>query len=102
MAYMPTDWEKLINEEKARIIALDSTLDQKRTPWLKGQLRLAMNKLGDARDALAFAAKAEPNYHATWIGFADFNIRAATQAREKVQAAVDTHGGPENVIEIGG
>jgi hypothetical protein len=100
---MPTDWEKLINEEKARIIALDSTLDQKRTPCLKQDLSSALHRLGNTRDALSLGAKADsPIYKAAWLAIAEENIRGAAQMREKVQALVDAYGGPENVVETGG
>lgn len=94
--------DKQIADERARIAALDATLDNQRTPYLKGRLRFAGHMLDDAAAALRHAAQAQPNYVGMWIGFAEWNVQAATQLREKVQAAVDKYGGPEHVIEVGG
>jgi len=58
--------------------------------------------LDDALDALLLAGKAEPNYVAMWIDFAETNIQRAAHSREKVKAAVDKFGGPEHIIEMGG
>ena len=99
---MQSNFEQQITEERARIVALDSVLDSKRTPYLKSQLRFAGHMLDDAASALRHADKAQPNYVAMWIGFAEMNLQAAAQRREKVQAAVDKYGGPVNVIEVGG
>ena len=99
---MNGDIEQRIKEEKARVIALDSTLDAKRTPYLKGQLRFASHMLDDAMDALLLAEKAEPNYVAMWVDFAETNIQRAVHSREKVKAAVDKFGGPDHIVEMGG
>jgi hypothetical protein len=37
-----------------------------------------------------------------WQGFAQLNLQIAGQLRQKVQAAVDKYGGPENIVEVGG
>ena len=94
--------EQKIADERARITALDATLDNQRTPYLKGRLQFAGHMLDDAADALRLAAQAQPNYVGMWMGFAEWNIQAAKQLREKVQAAVDEYGGPQHVIKVGG
>jgi hypothetical protein len=45
---MQNNVEQRIKEERERVAALDSTLDSKRTPYLKGQLRFASHMLDDA------------------------------------------------------
>ena len=94
--------QQLITEERARIEALDSTLDAGRTPYLKNQLRHAAHLLDDANDALRMEAHAASNHKGVWIGFAGTLLQAATQLRLKVHELVDTYGGPANVVEIGG
>ena len=100
---MTSDLIRQIEEERARIVALDSTLDGQRTPYLKARLRFAGHTLDDAEDGLRYAAKAPTDYNvAMWLDFTAFNIHVAAEMRQKVKAAVDKHGGPEHVIEMGG
>jgi DNA repair ATPase RecN len=96
---MQTDQQ--IAEERARINTLDSSLDAKRTPYLKNQLRFAGHMLDDALAALDHASKAEGNYVSMWIDFAEMNIQNANQRRQKVQDVVNKYGGPENIVEGG-
>lgn len=98
---MQVDSPKQIDEERARIEALDSSLDAQRTPYLKSQLRLALGHLDDAGDALRFAARPHADV-ARWNSFAALNIQFAVQTREAVQKLVDKYGGPNNVTEAGG
>jgi hypothetical protein len=72
------------------------------TPYLKTQLRSASHHLDDASAGLRHGAKAGPNDAAMWQGFAQLNLQIAGQLRQKVQAAVDKYGGPENIVEVGG
>jgi hypothetical protein len=65
------------------------------------QLRFAGHMLDDAVSALRRADKAQLPYVAMWIEFAQMNLQAATQRREKTQATVDKYGGPANVVEVG-
>ena len=86
---MQTDTQR-IEEQRARIVALDSTLDSKRTPFLKRQLLSASHRLDDATDALRYAEKAHSTKDAAmWRGFAETNIQAAVQFCQKVQEAVE-------------
>src|SRR6266436_4862127 len=101
MGAMHDDIEQRIKEERARVTALDSTLDAERTPYLKGRLQRAADILDDAVDALHFADIAEPNYVTMWTGFAETNMEIAAQLRQKVKAAVDKFGGPDHIIEMG-
>ncbi len=94
--------EQQIADERARITALDATLDNQRTPYLKAQLRFATHILDDADAALRHAPKAQPRDAAMWMGFAAMNLQHATEKRTKVQAAVDSYGGPQNIVEVGG
>lgn len=99
---MTSELEKAIAEERALITALDLSLDNKRTPYMKMQLGFANNRLDDAGDGLRFAAKAAPNYVSMWYGFAGMNIKIAAQIRQQVQSYVDQYGGPTQVMEVGG
>lgn len=94
--------EQQIAEERACIETLNATLDSGRTPYLKGQLRFATHILDDAAAALRHAAKAQPPDAAMWMEFALMNVQHAKEKREKVQAAVDKYGGPQNIVEFGG
>lgn len=98
MSVMQTD--QRIAEERAKINALDSSLDAQRTPYLKAQLRFAGHMLDDAMAGLKHASKAEPSYVGLWLEFVEMNIQNATQRREKVKAAVDIYGGAENIMEF--
>lgn len=49
---MQNDLKKQIEDEYARITALDSKLDANRTPAAKEQLRLAKHFLDDAQSSL--------------------------------------------------
>lgn len=99
---MNSNVERRIRKERELVTALDCTLDAKRTPYLKGQLRRAADVLDDAVEALRFAEIAESNYVASWTGLAEMNIQVSEQLRQKVKAVVDMYGGPDQVIEIGG
>lgn len=101
MSSMPT-LEELIAAERTRITALDSTLDEKRVPYMKRQLRSAGHMLDDATAGLGHAAKAIPHNRAMWHDFVLMNLQIAAQIRQKVQAAVDKFGGPEHIVEVGG
>lgn len=98
---MQSDLEKRIEEERALIVSLDSTLDANRTLYMKRQLRFGMHTLDDAVLGLRHA-KENPKYEDMWIGFAEMNFQIASQIRQKVQAAVDKFGGPNHIIEMGG
>jgi len=93
--------ELQIADERARIAALDASLDKGRTPYLKSQLRFATHILDDASAALRHAAKAQSRDAEMWMGFAAMNLQHAKEKREKVQAAVDKYGGTQNILEIG-
>jgi len=99
---MPSELEQRILNERAQLLALDSTLDDKRTPYMKRQLRFAGHMLDDATTGLSHAARANPSNAAMWRDFAQMNIQIAAQLREKVRAAVDKYGGPEHITEIDG
>ena len=98
---MQASLEKQIEEQRAQTAALDSSLDNERTPYLKQQLRLARHALDDAGDGLRYVAKANQHDAAMWLGFVQMNVRIATDIFQKVKAAVQEHGGPEHVIEVG-
>jgi hypothetical protein len=94
--------EKQIADERARIGALDAGLDNQRTPNLKAQLRLATHILDDADAALRHAGTIQQQHDvAMWMGFAALNLKHATEMREKIQAAIDSRGGPQNIVEVG-
>lgn len=99
---MQNNLDQRIKEERALVTVLDSTLDTKRTQYLRGQLQRAADILDDASYALRFSEIAEPNHMAMWTGFAEINIQIAEQLRQKVTAVVEMYGGPQHLIEIGG
>jgi hypothetical protein len=92
--------DQRILEERALINALDASLDARRAPYLKSQLRFAGHMLDDAQVALAHAAKAGPTDAGMWLGFAEINIENAIQRREKVEDVINKYGGASNVMEI--
>jgi hypothetical protein len=95
---MGTDLERRIEAERARIIALDSKLDAGRTPYAKGQLRLALHFLDDTKSALLnFRGDSSS---AGWIAFATDCLQRAIQKRQELESV--TQGGDPRVIEIGG
>ena len=95
-------YEKQIDEIRTRLGALDASLDEKRTPYLKGQVKFAGHCLDDAESALRHAAKASPPDAAMWHAFASFSIQHATQVWDTIHRSVEKYGGPANVIEAGG
>jgi hypothetical protein len=85
-----------IEEERARIVALDSKLDVTRTPFAKAQLRAALSFLDDANTALRRNFDGDTG-SAVWIRFATDCLRRAAQKRQEVDAA--TRGGAGDIIE---
>jgi hypothetical protein len=72
---MPNDLLQLIIVERERIRALHSALDAERTPYLKGQLRMATHHLDDAEGALRRAGQGSAsNDAAMWMEFAAMNL----------------------------
>jgi hypothetical protein len=98
---MPTTLEELIAVERAQVVAVDSSLDEKRTPYMKRQVRFAGHLLDDATAGLGHATNATPQNRAMWQEFVLMNLQMAAQIRQKVQAAVEKFGGAEHVIEVG-
>jgi len=94
--------EKQITEVRARLDTLDALLDNKRTPFMKSQLRFASHLLDDAESAVCHAAKASPRDAVMWRSFADFSIQHAAQIWKAIQESVEKYGGPANVMEVGG
>ncbi len=88
--------------ERDLITRLDARLKQERTPYLKAQLRLALNNVDDVDMLLRFEQQAQPQYAGAWLAIAEGNIATAATIRQQVQKLVDTYGGPDNVIEVGG
>jgi len=83
---MPTNLEKQIEEERARITALDVKLDANRTLGAKGQLRLALNFLDDTKSALRTTFKGDTS-NTDWIAFAADCLQRATQKHLLVRGA---------------
>jgi hypothetical protein len=77
---MPSNLEKQVEEEYARIVALDSKLDESRTPYLKWQLRLAQHILDDTKSYLR-SVKGDTN-NSYWIMFATDCLQRATEKRK--------------------
>jgi hypothetical protein len=96
------EYEKQINEARARIDSLDASLDNQHTPFMKSQLRFAGHLLDDAESAMGHAAEAGPRDAAMWHAFADLSIQHATQIWKTIQKSVEKYGGPANVREVGG
>jgi hypothetical protein len=93
--------EKRIEDELAKIKALDSQLDAKHTPYLKNQLRRAGNNLDDALTALKHKSEATNSRdELMWLGFAEVNIQHAVEWYAKVKAACDVRGGTANIREF--
>ncbi|MGA3370583.1 MAG: hypothetical protein ABSC48_02360 [Terracidiphilus sp.] len=97
---MQNTLEKLIEEERKQIVALDSKLDSGRTPYMKWQLRLARHFLDDAKSALRELKGDASNLH--WVAFATDCLQRASEKRKTVEETVSKYGGPANVTEIGG
>jgi hypothetical protein len=97
---MPSKLEQQIEEERARIVALDSKLDDGRTPHMKWQLRLAQHFLDDTKSALRDVKGDISNLH--WVAFAADCLQRATEKRKAVEETVNMYGGPEHVVEIDG
>jgi hypothetical protein len=95
---MPSNLENQLEEERARIVALDSKLDVKLTPNAKAELRLALNFLDDTKTALR-GFKGDTS-NADWVKLATFSLQRATEKRQAVQEA--THNGDSRIIEMGG
>jgi hypothetical protein len=93
------DVKQEIEEERARIVALDSTSDVTRTPIAKAQLRLALSFLNDADSALRGNFNGDTG-SAIWIQLATDCLRRATEKRQEVYAA--TRGGADDIFETGG
>lgn len=94
---MPSDLERRIEEERKRILALDSKLDAARTPYAKGQLRLALHCLDDTQSAL-LTFKGDST-SADWITFAMDCLQRAKQKRQELESV--TQDGDPRIIEIG-
>ena len=94
------EYEKQINEARARIDILDASLDNQRTPYMKSQLRFAGHLLDDAESAVGHAAKAGTRDAAMWHTFADSSIQHATKIWKTIQESVEKYGGPANVTEV--
>ena len=94
---MPSNLEKQIEDERARIVALDSTLDAARTPYLKWQLRLAQHFLDDTKAALRDMKGDSKS--AMWVEFAANCLGRATEKRVQVEEVVKKYGGPEHIEE---
>jgi hypothetical protein len=100
MATMPSDLGKRIEEERARIAALDSKLDANRTPYIKKQVTFAGHILDDAQAGLRHA-KESPSHEAMWFDFVEMNIQNAGSVRQRIEAVINKYGGPANIIEVG-
>ena len=100
MRLMRSTLEKLIEEEREQIVALDSKLDTGRTPYIKWQLRLAQHFLEDAKSALRDVKSDASNPH--WVAFATDCLQRASEKRRIAEETVSKYGGPANVVEIGG
>jgi hypothetical protein len=88
MADMPRDLEKQIEEERARIAALDAKLDNDRTPVYKERLLFASHLLDDA------VSCGNPTLAAD-------SLQRAILKRKEVQTAFGILD-PAKAIEIGG
>jgi hypothetical protein len=95
---MATDLERRIEAERARILALDSKLDGVRTPYAKGQLRLALHFLDDTKSALL--KHRGDSSSVNWVAFATDCLRRAVEKRQELESV--TQGGDPRIIEIGG
>jgi type II secretory pathway pseudopilin PulG len=94
---MSTDLERRIEAERVRILALDSRLDDQRTPYAKGQLRLALHFLDDTKSALR-NFNCDPS-NRDWVAFATDCLRRASQKRLELESV--TRNGDPSIIEIG-
>lgn len=90
------NYEKQIGELRTRLGALDALLDEKRTPYLKWQVKFAGHCLDDAESACRNAATA--NDPASWHMFATLSIHHATRIWETIQKL--GNGDPSKVIEM--
>jgi hypothetical protein len=97
---MPSNLEKQINEERARLHALRSKLDTGRTPYMKWRLGLALHILEDGEAALR-DVKGDTN-DSDWTAFASFCLQLAMEKRKEVEETANKYGGPANVVEMGG
>jgi hypothetical protein len=95
---MRTELEQRIEEERLRILALDSKLDPARTPYAKGQLQLALHFLDDTKGALHNLST--HSGASDWSAFALDCLRRATQKRQELESV--TQDGDPRIIEIGG
>lgn len=84
------NYEEKIAEVRARLTMLDAMLDEKRTPYLKSQIRLAGYSLDDAEAAVRHAETASDP--ANWNVFTDLSIQQASQRAETIQKMIDTYG----------
>ena len=100
--YLLVEYDKQITDARTRIGALDASLDNQRTPYMKSQLRFAGHLLDDAESAVGHAAKAGPRDAAMWHTLADFSIQHATQIWKTIHESVERYGGPANAIEVDG
>ena len=87
--------------ERDLITRLDTLLKQERTPYLKAQLRLALNSVDDVDLLLRWEHEAPTTFKGAWLAMAETNIGRAAYTRQQVQKLVDTYGGPEVVMEVG-
>lgn len=90
------NYENQIVELRMRLGVLDALLDEKRTPYLKGQVRFAGHCLDDAESACCHATKASDPM--SWYTFAALSIHHATQIWETIQKL--GNGDPSKLIEV--
>jgi hypothetical protein len=87
------------SEEKALIANMDSEFKQDRTPYIKGQLRFAINMLTDVDMLIGWEQKVQPQHAGMWLATAESNIGIARSIRQQVQKLIDPLGDPSQLIE---
>jgi hypothetical protein len=97
---MRSDLEQRIDAERREAASLYSELNAERSPFLKNQLRRAMNMLDDSDIALHLSTRAGAKNEGLWVALAETNLEAASQIRRQVQETVYNFGGPDEVTEI--
>jgi hypothetical protein len=81
---------------------LDASLDAQHTPYLKARLRLALNSLNDVEMLLRLEQQAQSLHPGAWLAIAEGNAATAANTRKQIEKLVETYGGPNNVVEVGG
>ena len=94
---MVSDLEQRIESERKEVTSLDAELNPERTPFLKNQLRRAINILDDSEMALQLSTRAGDKNEGLWMALAETNLEAASQIRKQVQETVYNFGGPDEV-----